>query len=93
MSQSTAGDLEEEEEEEGDELVHGRRKRKVAFMPSLGTFPDFRCIEFPDGLRPYLSRTENSFICTPIHRHNTHHLLPWPLVAGPYHDLAAMRNK
>lgn len=29
----TTGDLEEEENEE--ELVHGRRKRKVAFMPSV----------------------------------------------------------
>ncbi|KAH9479257.1 putative mitochondrial chaperone BCS1-B [Psilocybe cubensis] len=38
MSQSTSGDLEEEEEEEDDTtLVHGRRKRKVAFMPSLDT--------------------------------------------------------
>ncbi|KZS94747.1 P-loop containing nucleoside triphosphate hydrolase protein [Sistotremastrum niveocremeum HHB9708] len=31
----TTGDLEEEENEE--ELVHGRRKRKVAFMPSVDT--------------------------------------------------------
>ncbi|KAJ7643288.1 P-loop containing nucleoside triphosphate hydrolase protein [Mycena polygramma] len=37
MSESTAGDLEEEEEEEDDSLVHGRRKRKVAFMPSVDT--------------------------------------------------------
>jgi hypothetical protein len=37
MLQSTTGDLEDEEEEEVDEaLVHGRKKRKVAFMPSLG---------------------------------------------------------
>lgn len=35
ITQSTTGDLEEEEEED-DTLVHGRRKRKVAFMPSLG---------------------------------------------------------
>lgn len=35
ITQSTTGDLEEEEEED-DSLVHGRRKRKVAFMPSLG---------------------------------------------------------
>jgi chaperone BCS1 len=28
--------LDDEEEEEDDGLVHGRRKRKVAFMPSLG---------------------------------------------------------
>ena len=38
ITQKTAGDLEEEEEEGEDELVHGRRKRKVAFMPSLGTY-------------------------------------------------------
>jgi hypothetical protein len=37
MLQSTTGDLEDDEEEEVDEtLVHGRKKRKVAFMPSLG---------------------------------------------------------
>ncbi|KDR80912.1 hypothetical protein GALMADRAFT_1114738 [Galerina marginata CBS 339.88] len=36
ITQSTTGDLDEEEEED-DGLVHGRRKRKVAFMPSLDT--------------------------------------------------------
>ncbi|KAF8909263.1 P-loop containing nucleoside triphosphate hydrolase protein [Gymnopilus junonius] len=36
LTQSTTGDLDEEEEED-DGLVHGRRKRKVAFMPSLDT--------------------------------------------------------
>ncbi|ESK86376.1 mitochondrial chaperone bcs1 [Moniliophthora roreri MCA 2997] len=36
ITQSTAGDLEEEEEDDGT-LVHGRRKRKVAFMPSVDT--------------------------------------------------------
>ena len=35
ITQSTTGDLDEEEEED-DSLVHGRKKRKVAFMPSLG---------------------------------------------------------
>lgn len=36
LTQSTTGDL--EDDEDGDEtLVHGRRKRKVAFMPSLDT--------------------------------------------------------
>jgi len=35
ITQSTTGDVDEEEEEE-DTLVHGRRKRKVAFMPSIG---------------------------------------------------------
>ncbi|KAG9313221.1 P-loop containing nucleoside triphosphate hydrolase protein [Chiua virens] len=39
LTQSTTGDLEDDDEEEEDEdaLVHGRRKRKVAFMPSLDT--------------------------------------------------------
>lgn len=37
LTQTTTGDLEEEEEEEEEGLVHGRRKRKVAFMPSLDT--------------------------------------------------------
>lgn len=36
ITQSTTGDLEEEEVDDEDELVHGRRKRKVAFMPSPG---------------------------------------------------------
>ncbi|KAF4611160.1 hypothetical protein D9613_007271 [Agrocybe pediades] len=36
LSQSTTGDVEEEEEED-DTLVHGRRRRKVQFMPSLDT--------------------------------------------------------
>lgn len=40
MTQSTTGDLEEDEEEqdEDDALVHGRKKRKVAFMPSIGMY-------------------------------------------------------
>ncbi|KAG1857362.1 P-loop containing nucleoside triphosphate hydrolase protein [Suillus subalutaceus] len=38
LTQSTTGDLEEEDEDEDeDALVHGRRKRKVAFMPSIDT--------------------------------------------------------
>ncbi|KAF5368166.1 hypothetical protein D9615_010192 [Tricholomella constricta] len=37
LTQTTTGDLEEEEEEYDGGLVHGRRKRKVAFMPSLDT--------------------------------------------------------
>ncbi|KAF9029380.1 hypothetical protein BDZ89DRAFT_725175 [Hymenopellis radicata] len=39
LTTSTTGDLDddEEEEEEEDTLVHGRRKRKVAFMPSVDT--------------------------------------------------------
>ncbi|EAU90741.2 hypothetical protein CC1G_04010 [Coprinopsis cinerea okayama7 len=36
LAQSTAGDLEEDEDED-DGLVHGRRKRKVQFMPSVDT--------------------------------------------------------
>ncbi|EJC99988.1 uncharacterized protein FOMMEDRAFT_22463 [Fomitiporia mediterranea MF3/22] len=39
LTQATTGDLEEEDlgDDDEDELVHGRRRRKVAFMPSLGT--------------------------------------------------------
>ncbi|OJA09348.1 hypothetical protein AZE42_08478 [Rhizopogon vesiculosus] len=38
LTQSTTGDLDEEDEDEDeDALVHGRRKRKVAFMPSIDT--------------------------------------------------------
>ncbi|KAG6865648.1 hypothetical protein C0991_000567 [Blastosporella zonata] len=35
LTESTTGDLEDDEEDDG--LVHGRRKRTVAFMPSLDT--------------------------------------------------------
>jgi BCS1 N terminal len=40
LNQSTTGDLDEEEMDEEDEheLEHGRRKRKVAFIPSPGEF-------------------------------------------------------
>lgn len=37
INQSTAGDLEEEDEEQDEGLVHGRRRRKVQFMPSVDT--------------------------------------------------------
>ncbi|KIJ55118.1 hypothetical protein M422DRAFT_151461 [Sphaerobolus stellatus SS14] len=38
LNQTTTGDVEDDEEEEEEEpLVHGRRKRKIAFMPSLNT--------------------------------------------------------
>ncbi|KAG6381797.1 P-loop containing nucleoside triphosphate hydrolase protein [Boletus reticuloceps] len=38
LTQSTTGDLEDDDEvEDEDALVHGRRKRKVAFIPSLDT--------------------------------------------------------
>jgi hypothetical protein len=37
ITQTTMGDL-EEEEEENNGLVHGWRKRKVAVMPSFGAF-------------------------------------------------------
>ncbi|KAJ6485817.1 P-loop containing nucleoside triphosphate hydrolase protein [Mycena sanguinolenta] len=36
LTDATAGDLEEEDEDDGT-LVHGRRKRKVAFQPSIDT--------------------------------------------------------
>ncbi|KAJ7708696.1 P-loop containing nucleoside triphosphate hydrolase protein [Mycena rosella] len=36
LTQTTTGDLEEEEDDDDDDaLIHGRRKRKVAFMPSV----------------------------------------------------------
>lgn len=34
LTESTTGDLEDEDDEEC--LIHGRKKRKVAFMPSAG---------------------------------------------------------
>ncbi|KAJ3743704.1 P-loop containing nucleoside triphosphate hydrolase protein [Lentinula detonsa] len=38
LTQTTTGDLEEEEDgDDDDALIHGRRKRKVAFMPSVDT--------------------------------------------------------
>lgn len=62
LTQTTTGDLEEDEqeEEEDDGLVHGRRKRKVAFMPSLGTCQLHGLSKLID-LHP---------------RHYAHHLLP-----------------
>jgi chaperone BCS1 len=35
--QNTAGDLEDGEEED-EPLVHGKKKRKVSFIPSLGVY-------------------------------------------------------
>ncbi|KAJ3934134.1 MAG: P-loop containing nucleoside triphosphate hydrolase protein [Lentinula lateritia] len=38
LTQTTTGDLEEEEDDDDDDaLIHGRKKRKVAFMPSVDT--------------------------------------------------------
>ncbi|KAL4062525.1 P-loop containing nucleoside triphosphate hydrolase protein [Scleroderma citrinum] len=37
ITQSTTGDLEEDEDEDEEALIHGRKKRKVAFLPSLDT--------------------------------------------------------
>ncbi|EPQ56200.1 P-loop containing nucleoside triphosphate hydrolase protein [Gloeophyllum trabeum ATCC 11539] len=37
ITTTTAGDLEEDEDESDEVLVHGRKKRKVAFMPSMDT--------------------------------------------------------
>ena len=34
LMQTSAGDVEEDEEEE--DLVHGRKKRRVQFLPSIG---------------------------------------------------------
>lgn len=66
LTQTTTGDLEEdeqEEEEEEDGLLHGRRKRKVAFMPSLG--------------KHHLNARAN--LIDLYRRYHAHHLLPWPL--------------
>ncbi|KAF8448793.1 P-loop containing nucleoside triphosphate hydrolase protein [Boletus edulis BED1] len=47
LTQSTTGDLEDDDEvEDEDALVHGRRKRKVAFIPSLGGIT--RTKRYPD---------------------------------------------
>lgn len=53
----------EDEDEDESALVHGRRKRKVAFMPSLGRvyFPCF-------GISLIIAA-----------RHDSHNLLPWSL--------------
>ncbi|KAL0570944.1 hypothetical protein V5O48_011014 [Marasmius crinis-equi] len=37
LTNSSAGDLEDEEEDNGGTLVHGRKKRRVQFMPSVDT--------------------------------------------------------
>ncbi|THH07954.1 hypothetical protein EW145_g3028 [Phellinidium pouzarii] len=37
LTQTTTGDLDEEYADDEDSLVHGQRKRKVAFMPSVAT--------------------------------------------------------
>ncbi|KAI6023352.1 P-loop containing nucleoside triphosphate hydrolase protein [Pisolithus marmoratus] len=39
ITQSTTGDLDEEDvDDDEDALIHGRKKRKVAFIPSLGKY-------------------------------------------------------
>lgn len=40
MSTSTIGDIEESDDQDG-QLVHGRRRDKVSFVPSLGSFTFF----------------------------------------------------
>lgn len=69
MTQTTTGDLDEDEEEveDDDTLVHGRKKRKVAFMPSLGKY----------SLQLLLIILSN--VC---HRHYAHNLLPGTLAKG-----------
>lgn len=68
LTQSTTGDLEDDEEQPDDQLVHGRRKRKVAFMPSMSQF-------VPSPFVAYYSHT-------PICRYHSHNLLPWTLAQG-----------
>ena len=46
ITQTTTGDLEEEEGDDDDELVHGQRKRKVAFMPSVGEYFDYQVVQY-----------------------------------------------
>lgn len=60
MNQSTSGDLNDEEQEESDEdeLTHGRRKRKVAFMPSLGESSAYEPVYYIDY---YTSRQATNF--------------------------------
>ena len=36
----------EEEGDDDDELVHGQRKRKVAFMPSVGEYFDYQVVQY-----------------------------------------------
>jgi hypothetical protein len=68
--QSTTGDVEDDEEEDEDEtLVHGRRKRKVAFMPSLGKCSVLVLCR-PESNAPY--------------RYYPYYLLPRALVEGVY---------
>lgn len=50
MGSGTAGDLEDDEdalEDDEEPLVHGRRRRKVAFMPSFGACPCLGCRDVP----------------------------------------------
>ena len=35
-----------EEGDDDDELVHGQRKRKVAFMPSVGEYFDYQVVQY-----------------------------------------------
>jgi hypothetical protein len=56
-------------DEDEDALVHGRRKRKVAFIPSLGRV-------LPDMVSPWLLII--------VGRHNSHNLLPWTLAKSMY---------
>jgi hypothetical protein len=72
LTQSTTGDLEDDEASpEEDQLVHGRKKRKVAFMPSLSRS------HFPFA-------TYNICQLSSIFRHDSHNLLPWTLAQGEY---------
>jgi hypothetical protein len=67
VTQSTTGDLFDDEEED-DALVHGHKKRRVAFEPSPGqSIPDPNPVLFP---------------INPLGRNDTHHLLPRSLAQG-----------
>jgi hypothetical protein len=74
MLQSTTGDLEDEEEVEVDEaFVNGHKKRRVAFMPSLGVQSLIFVCNSPEA---------NVCVVHPLPRYHTHDLLPRSLVAG-----------
>lgn len=60
ISQTTSGDLEDDEEEDNASLIHGRKKRKVAFMPSTGMVSSY----------PILLLLMNPL------RHDSHDILP-----------------
>ena len=71
MTQTTTGDLDEEDEtvdESGEVALYGSRKRKVAFMPSLGA-------------SKFAPRLNINFTPTFYQRHDAYNLLQRPLAS------------